>query len=479
MRSTRRAVLNAFSILAFVVLTSGILFAAAPSITSISPTSGPTGTSVTITGKNFGGTKGSSTVTFAGVTASTTSWGSTSIVAVVPSGVANGAASVVVTVGGVSSNINVTFTVANPIVISSLSPTSGPSGTSVTITGSNFGATKGSSTVKFGSTVASTTGWSSTSIIVVVPNGIVASTIGVVVTVNNTASNTVNFPVTNPFITNISVNSVLMNSAPENQLITINGSGFGATQGTNSSVKFNGLVAVPSSWSDTAISIPVPTGATTGNLVVKVNSNSSPGYPFMVTPAAQSPGVHFIQGDYLASDSVPSSATVAFPIAQTAGNLNVVVVGWRGSYNVALADSASNTYVLAVGPTAFSPWTQSIYYAKNISGATSNSVTATFTPKTQSPITQIAADVRIAEYSGLNSTSPVDVVKAAGGTSTTADSGFATTTNQNDVLVGAGMEDGVISGAGSNYTLRVIPVNANVNNSDILEDRIVTATGSY
>jgi RHS repeat-associated protein len=478
MRSTRRAVFSGFSTLSFVILTSGLLLAAAPSITSISPTAGPSGTSVTITGKNFGGTKGSSTVTFAGVTASTTSWGSTSIVAVVPSGLANGAASVVVTVGGTASN-SVTFTVANPIVISSLLPTSGPSGTSVTITGSNFGATKGSSTVKFGTVLASTTSWSNTSIVAVVPNGIVASTVGVVVTVNNTASNSKDFTVTNPFITNILVNGVLMNSAPENQLITINGSGFGATQGTNSSVKFNGLLGVPSSWSDTAISVPVPTGATTGNIVVKVNANSSPGYPFMVTPAPQPPGVHFIQGDYLATDSVPSSATVAFPIAQTAGNLNLVVVGWRGSYNVSVADSASNTYVLAVGPTQFSPWRQAIYYAKNIVGANSNSATVTFTSQGQGPISQIAADVRIAEYSGLNTTSPLDVVAAAGGTSTTADSGFATTTNQNDVLVGAGMADGAISGAGANYTLRVIPINANVNNSDILEDRIVTATGSY
>jgi hypothetical protein len=163
-------------------------------------------------------------------------------------------------------------------------------------------------------------------------------------------------------------------------------------------VTFNGQLAVPSSWSNTAISVPVPTGATTGNIVVTVNGFAGRGYPFMVTPASQPPGVHFIQGDYLASDTVPSTTTVAFLIAQTAGNLNLVVVGWRGAY------------------------------------------------------------VRIAEYSGLNATSPLDVVAAAGGTGTTADSGFATTTNQNDVLVGAGMADGVISGAGSNYILRVIPI---------------------
>src|SRR5438874_13608802 len=219
MRSIRRAMLSVFSTLFLVILASGWMLAAAPSITRISPTSGPSGTSVTITGKNFGGTKGTSTVTFAGVTASTTSWGSTSIVAVVPSGLSNGAASVIVTVSGTASS-SVTFTVANPIVISTLSPNSGPSGTSVSIAASNFGSTKGTSTVKFGTIVASTTSWSNTSIVAIVPNGIVASTVRVVVTVNSTASNTVNFPVTNPFIASISVNSALMNSAPENQLIT-------------------------------------------------------------------------------------------------------------------------------------------------------------------------------------------------------------------------------------------------------------------
>ena len=41
---------------------------AAPALTSLSPTSGPVGTSVTITGTNFGATQGTSTVKFNGVT---------------------------------------------------------------------------------------------------------------------------------------------------------------------------------------------------------------------------------------------------------------------------------------------------------------------------------------------------------------------------------------------------------------------------
>jgi len=56
---------------------------------------------------------------------------------------------VVVTVGGVASN-GVSFTVTAPgPSITSLNPTSGLVGASVTITGANFGATQGTSTVTF------------------------------------------------------------------------------------------------------------------------------------------------------------------------------------------------------------------------------------------------------------------------------------------------------------------------------------------
>ncbi len=74
----------------------------APSITSLSPVSGAVGTAVTITGSNFGSTKGTSTVTFNGTAATPTSWSATSIVVPVPAGATTG--NVVVTVGGVASN---------------------------------------------------------------------------------------------------------------------------------------------------------------------------------------------------------------------------------------------------------------------------------------------------------------------------------------------------------------------------------------
>jgi hypothetical protein len=163
----------------------------APSITSLNPMSGLAGTSVTITGANFGATQGTSAVKFNGITTTPTSWSATSVVVPVPAGATTG--NVVVTVGGVASN-GVSFTVAVPgLSITSLSPTSGVVGTSVTITGVNFGAAQGTSTVKFNGIAATPTSWSATSIVAPVPAG--ATTGNVVVTVGGVASNGVNFTV--------------------------------------------------------------------------------------------------------------------------------------------------------------------------------------------------------------------------------------------------------------------------------------------
>ena len=115
-----------------------------PAITGLTPTSGPVGTAVTIAGANFGATKGTSTVAFNGTLATSSSWSDTSITVPLPTGATSGP--VVVTVSGQASN-GVSFTVTTPApVITSLTPTSGPVGTAVTIAGANFGATAGTST---------------------------------------------------------------------------------------------------------------------------------------------------------------------------------------------------------------------------------------------------------------------------------------------------------------------------------------------
>lgn len=243
-----------------------------PSISSLAPLSGSPGTSVTITGVNFGFTQGASTVFFNQIQASPTSWSNTSITAPVPVGANTGP--VVVTVGGIASN-GATFTVpnSNPS-ISNITPTSGPTGTPVTITGVNFGAAQGNSTVSFNGTGATPTTWSDTSVSVPVPVG--ASSGPVKVTVGGLASNTSQFVVTvvPPTITSLSPSSGAVGNS-----VNINGSHFGTTTGT---VTFNGITATPTSWTDGSISVNVPTGATSGNVLVTANALLSNGMCFAI-----------------------------------------------------------------------------------------------------------------------------------------------------------------------------------------------------
>jgi YD repeat-containing protein len=238
---------------------------AVPSITSLTPNTGPVGTAVTIAGSGFGNNQGSSTVTFNGVTGTPTNWKQNSITVPVPNGATTGP--VVVTVSGSASN-GVTFTVTLPPGITSLTPNSGPVGTAVMIAGANFGATQGTSTLKFNGVTATPSSWSTTSITAPVPSG--ASTGPVVVTVGGTASNGVAFTVTvAPSITTLTPNNGSAGTS-----VTIAGTNFGATQGT-STVTFNGVSAGPTSWSNTSIVAPVPAFASTGPVVVTVAGTAS------------------------------------------------------------------------------------------------------------------------------------------------------------------------------------------------------------
>ena len=155
-------------------------YAAQPTVTSISPTSGPAagGTLVTITGNNF---TGATAVRFGGTAATSFAVNSaTSIAATSPVGI--GTADVTVTnAGGTSATGSADqFRYAAAPIVTSISPTSGPAAgrTPVTITGNNF---TGATAVRFGGTVATSfTVNNATSIAATSPAGI--GTVDVTVT---------------------------------------------------------------------------------------------------------------------------------------------------------------------------------------------------------------------------------------------------------------------------------------------------------
>jgi hypothetical protein len=446
------------------VASNGLTFTVlpTPTITSLTPTSGPVGGSVTIAGTNFGSSQSGSTVTFGSVQATPSAWSATSITVPVPTGASTG--SVIVTVGGVASN-GVTFTVLPTPTLTSVTPTSGPAGTSVTIVGTNFGASQGTSTVQFNGTSATSTSWNATTIVVPVPTG--ATTGNVVVTVSGVASNAIAFTV----IPTPTITSLSPTVGPVGSSVTITGTNFG-TSPSGSTVMFGGVQGTATSWSATSIVVTVPTGATTGSVIVTVGGVASNGVTFTVGTVA---AIAFVQNNSgTPQSSSQATVKVVYTAAQTLGNMNVVVVGWNDSTATvsSVVDTSGNAYALATGPLVQSGLaTESIYYAKNIAAAAAgaNTVTVTFSVGAYYP------DVRIAEYSGLDPVNPVDVaVGAQGTTQSTSNSGSVTTTSANDLLVGANLVQSTSKAAGTGYTNRGI-----TQDGDILEDRIVTATGSY
>ena len=171
--------------------------------------------------------------------------------------------------------------------------------------------------------------------------------------------------------------------------------------------------------------------------VVVTNSDGqsgtlSGGYTYAT---ASGGGIGFVQVASGPSTVQSSNSTVAvaYPSPQTAGDLNIVVVGWgdASSSVSSVADSMGNIYTRAVGPTQNSGVQQSIYYARNI-GSGNNTVTVTFNQSASFP------DVRILEYSGLDPVAPLDVTAAAGGAGASASSGSATTAAANELIFGAG-----------------------------------------
>ena len=220
-----------------------------------------------------------------------------------------------------------------------------------------------------------------------------------------------------------------------------------------------------------------PATVTTGRYTFTITAHNGVGsdasQSFTLT-VGSAPSIGFVQVNYATPQTPQTKVTVAYLQAQTTGNLNVVVVGWNDATAKinSVTDSKGNAYALAVGPTIQSGTaTQAIYYAKNIAAAAANAntVTVTFNTGATSP------DVRIAEYSGIDPTNPVDAVATAQGSGASSDSGSVNTGNANDLLVGANLVQQLTTGPGPGYTSRVITSP----DGDILEDQIVNTSGSH
>ena len=281
----------------------------------------------------------------------------------------------------------------------------------------------------------------------------------------------------------VAITSHTNNQTVTSSPITVAGTATDSGLGNNgiSSVTVNGVAATGGTATGSATanwsrSVTLSPGANTITVVAKdasTNQNSSTSQisvNYSTIPAS----IAFVQGNHAVPQTPQATVTVGYAAAQTAGNLNVVAVGWNdGTATVtSVTDSKGNIYSLAVGPTVLTGQAgHAIYYASNIVGAAGNVnvVTVRFN------VAAVYPDVRILEYSGLDTVSPFQTAIAASGSSATSNSGTLNVSSSNVLLVAANVVATATSGAGSGFVNRVITSP----NGDIVEDRVVTTPGAY
>src|SRR5207253_2724524 len=263
-----------------------------PTIASFAPGSGPVGTSVTISGTNF---SGATAVAFNGVSATFTVTSSTAIQAIVPAGATTGPLSVS-TPDGTATSASA-FAVLHPPTIASFAPGSGPVGTSVTISGTNF---SGATAVAFNGVSATFTVTSSTAIQAIVPAGAITGPLSVT-TPDGPATSASAFAVLHP----PTIASFAPGSGPVGTSVTISGSSFsGAT-----SVTFNGVSASFAVTSATPLHATVPATANSGPISVTTaagTATSANSFTVTATLAVAKAGAG---SGTVTSTSTPASAT--------------------------------------------------------------------------------------------------------------------------------------------------------------------------
>ena len=229
--------------------------------------------------------------------------------------------------------------------------------------------------------------------------------------------------------------------------------------------------------SSTGVISGTPTGTGTTNITVQViDANSlTATKPLSLTIATSGGGgIALVQQNAVQGSGV-GSASVAFPISNTSGNLILAFVRMSTtSQTVTLADSAGNTYVEAVAQAQTSDGSQiHLFYAKNSLGAP-NTVTATFSSTNNHPW------LAIYEFRGLNTINPLDQTASAQGSGTTPNSGATPTTTSANELVFAAMglpssfRGTQTAGAGFSFLQQDTSTSPAAN-----ESMLVISTGSY
>jgi YD repeat-containing protein len=232
---------------------------------------------------------------------------------------------------------NVSATIGTTPFVSGILPIIGGIDSPVTITGSNFGASQGSSTVSFNGLIAtSVTSWSDSQIVASVPTGATTGPVAVAVNSIQSVANPT-FTVVNPIIVSVSPPA-----APPFGIITITGSGFGLD---DDPVSFNGTVVYPVSWGNTSITVQVPSNATSGPLAVIEGTVPSNSVQFTVTEGLTVTAMSPTSGQVGTTVTITGTGfgSVQSDSAVTFNDTTASIVSWSDTSIVAIVPAGAST----------------------------------------------------------------------------------------------------------------------------------------
>ncbi|MBN2082051.1 IPT/TIG domain-containing protein [bacterium] len=330
-----------------------------PLINAVTPTWGYAGDEILITGTGFGTGAGgnvffpATTVTSqtGGVVAAEIvaldvdgtlipQWGTTSIKCIVPDEAKIGGGAIYIDVNGTRSNEQA-FTVLNRVtgdapVIEEVTPASGPIGTSVQITGQNFGHSQSGSTLELAGFAMTVASWSNTVIQAFVPEGAVTGNIRI--TVEGKSAEWGPFTVANtPVITGMSPSEIRIGES-----FTVTGKFFGTVQGTGR-LSVGGTNQPISTWNNGQIVVETlaPINSTDTLIPVIVTTDSG---------LASEPGYVTLKSDLVVGVSVSPTAGQRHDAGGSGGTqftFSVSVAGGSGSYEYELIPDATTGQTIA------------------------------------------------------------------------------------------------------------------------------------
>eukprot|EP00698_Gefionella_okellyi_P011072 TRINITY_DN2904_c0_g2_i1.p1 TRINITY_DN2904_c0_g2~~TRINITY_DN2904_c0_g2_i1.p1 ORF type:complete len:3969 (+),score=910.30 TRINITY_DN2904_c0_g2_i1:483-12389(+) len=255
---------------------------ATPTVSSVTPSSGNSLQTVTLSGTALGASAGSNAIKFGSVSASVVSDSAASVVVTVPDLAAGVYAVSGSAPNGVISATGKTFTVS--LSVSSFAPTTSSLGgiVGVTISGAGFSTTAGGNAVSFCGAVCAVTSATTTQLICNLGqlpdpqldgNGQQACVASVSVNGYSAASSG-SFVFDSALTSTVTAVNPNRGSTAGGTAITIQGTAFGAIQGSGF-VTINGVQAVVTSWSDTQILATTGFSGTTAEARVQVTVGSN------------------------------------------------------------------------------------------------------------------------------------------------------------------------------------------------------------